>query len=488
MAVISANSCRGLRWFNIAAEHNWLAVLCFIWLVLQMPLWWLPPHDDALGHIFPQAWMLFREPWNLHAIATMHAAEHPPLLPGIIMIGWKVLGINLVWPHLVVSLLGMVTIIGTYKLGLTILDKRNALAAAICMGTGSVFFAQATNPYLEIPVTAGLVWVLCNLISRNHVLLAISVAFMTLSKETSFPLIVPIAAYIILAGNERFGKNQAKLLASILVGSIPALAWIAFAWVEKGALFADSVSAATTNGSTPTGVYELVRKLALGPIQIGVMGLWVPLAAIVCFLICTGPRRYLHQRLTLSTSRSRILLFLGVALTSIAIHAFISIGLNRYYLPILPVLWVMAWRLLPVSSPMIRIAVISVGLVWSLFCYFHGMRYADTEDRYEAIRYVSAHVKVDQNLDRLGASGVVLTSYPSTTELSLPCAGYVSRPYSVLEVVTTSDNDLQNVRWAVVGTKGMHYDKVLPHLTGRNISVVDRRVQGSEEVVLYAVE
>lgn len=469
-----------------ADSFRWFLVVCGVWLLMQAWFWRLPPHGDALGHIFPQAGMLLAHPFDLNAIATMRAAEHPPFISWLVMAGWKIFGVNVVWPHLVSSLMGLLAIVGAYRLARHFFRPADAATIATLLALNWVFFAQSSNPYLEIPVVAGLAWSLASLVRRQRVAVTCWVAFMTLSKETSFPLLMPMFLFALWQASDwrRPATWDWKTALAVCVGALPALGWVAFVALNSGAFLGNSITAAMTNDAIPRTPLALARKLALGPVQLLVMGLWIPVAALAWRRAQTrasGDDASAH-----AMSRAQLFLLLGVAGMLIVVHALVSIGLNRYYLPILPVALILVWRVLQ-PTPALRAALVIATVGWSAFCYFQGIRYAATEDTFAAVKYLEGHRDIDRALERMGAGGVVLTAYPTSFELVHPSARYVERRYETLDILAVTDADLPHVGWAIVGVQGF-YDQVLPRLTHRKVTEVMRRGEGVGLIVLYRIE
>lgn len=416
---------------------------------------------------------LFRAPLDFNAITAMPAAEHPPWITWLTMAGWKIFGLGLVWPHVFSSLTGVLAIVGTYCLGREFLDKHQARAAAFCLAFNWVFFAQASNPYVEIAMTAGLMWTLRSLLRGQWVAMALWVSFMTLSKETSLPMILPMAIYLYLRG------RQTRGIAALLLGTLPALAWIVFAAFASGGFLKNSLSAASTNGGVPHDVITLVRKLALGPVQMLMLGLWVPSAVLGLWSLKSG------------VNRTRIpavaWLLLAVVMISLLEHSLVSIGLNRYYIPLIGLSWLLIWRVHP-ANRYLSIVTVSLSLMWSLNCYFRGARYAITEDWYAGVRYAQAHGEIDRTLERLNDGGIVLSSYPTTSELSIPFYGYIQRAQPVVEIIRASAQDIKAARWAIVSDGPMYYPQVAAALKNRKLSIAASASYGAGKVVLYRVD
>lgn len=400
------------------------AGLITAWVCLQAFFWTTPPFGDALGHLFPQAHLLVSSGWSYNAVADSRAVEHPPLVSTALALLWKFPGGPILWGHILSTLIGAMALLGLFNAARLFNDERRAFFITAFVASCSVFFAQGVNPYIEISVIAGFTWAIFFFGRRNSIGLFLSVAWFTCSKETTLPVAFVMfcfAAYAMRA--ERAAWRQG---AAIALGVLPCVGWLVYCALVKGSFLSETLTAATTNGSVSTTAYGLARKLTLGWVQLLLLGMWVPGAALLIY------RK--DAMAQLRTVREPRLMWLMAAMGAVSVveHGVISISLNRYYLLALVCFALLAWTLVPDRKGLFPL--IGVGAVaWGIFSYLLPQRYSINEDWIKGVEVARSHQAMFRRLPDIAPTDSILASYPTTFEASHPYLGYVATPTPVID-------------------------------------------------------
>ncbi|MEJ2008540.1 MAG: glycosyltransferase family 39 protein [Acidobacteriota bacterium] len=190
--------------------------------LLHEPLLRLPYYWDEAGYYIPAALDLFRQ--GLLVPQNTVPTGHPPLVSASLALAWWLLGYAPIVTRLTIVAFAAGTLVALYALGRTVARHETALWACILLALSSLFFAQSTLAFLDLPAaftTTVAVWAL---LRRRMAWFAVAASLSVLTKETAI-VIVPVA----LAFGWRLRKDLRKSDWLWLVSPVlPLAAWAGY--------------------------------------------------------------------------------------------------------------------------------------------------------------------------------------------------------------------------------------------------------------------
>ena len=404
------------------ARVLWLpAGLAAIFFFAHLPYLHLPYFWDELGQFVPAALDIFRDAaWVPHSTVPN---AHPPGVMAYLALVWRVFGYSIAATRSAMLALAMLALVFTFALGRLLAreDLKPAAIAALLLALDPLFYTQGMMAQLDMPAMLFTVLALVLFLLDWHIAAAVACAALVLSKETG--AILPLILGAVLFFDAKRSKTAALYLAPFFALAL----WFLFLWRSTGHLFGDP------------GFTQYNMWYSLNPVRASLSLLrrfyylfiddlrWVGAVAIV----------YAWRRERIYATRAWKIMWGFIAAHVLLVSLLGGAGLERYLLPVLPLVYLAMAAALAVISPMWRaigVSAMCVGLLAGLFLnppfpmpFENSLAMAD---------FVELHQSAAQFLETSYAANTIYTAWPLTQALRDPAFGYVDRKLSAQE---TSD-------------------------------------------------
>jgi 4-amino-4-deoxy-L-arabinose transferase-like glycosyltransferase len=387
--------------------------------VTHAPMLGLPFHWDELGQFVPAA----RDLWLDHALVPHSAVPnaHPPAVMAWMAGVWTVFGYSVAATRAAMLALASVAVLFAFLLAIELgaeAPGAPAFAAAAFLSVSPLFFAQSVMAQLDVPAMLLASIALLCFFRERMIAAAIASTVLVLVKETG--LLVPAVLGAWLIHEKRY--RDAALFAMPLV---PLAAWFAGLKNATGHTFG---SAAFTEYNLFYPLHPVRLPVALARRLWALFGAdfqWVGTAALL----------YAWRRTRLFASRPWKVAWLMVAAHVVALCLAGGAMLERYLLPVLPLVyagmaaammyWPVRWRRAGIAAMTLGLA---AGNFWNPpypFPMENNLAWTDmvrvqrTAARYLEQRYPDVQVA---------------TAWPLAAALQHPEFGYVTAPLRVQEL------------------------------------------------------
>ena len=430
-----------------------------LWL-LHFPFLKLPYYWDEAGYFIPAAHDIYCA-GKFIPFSTLSNA-HPPLVMTYLALAWKLCGFHHIVTRSAMLLVAAMALLGIFRLAARVANLPVAVATVLCTALYPVFFAQSSLAHLDMMVTALTMWALVLYlpppekisthprIRRASCIVLLALAALT--KETAILIPVSLCGWEVVGWlirrNPRlahvFGVSAtAKLLPAfaLLLALLPLVGWFAYHHAQTGYTFGNpeyvrynvgaTINAARIYGAFTRRVAQVTRH----------MNLWA-LTLVGCLALVYRPKR------PLTTDRATIAapvvcLFVMLILAHVAALSLVGGAvLARYMLPVMPLLvllWVtVIWRC--ARFWLVGIAVVCIAFAWR--CEVNPPGTFTWEDNLAYRDFILLHIDAARFIARHEPKARVLTSWPSTNELTTPLLGYVNWPVQVRPVEDFKRNTL----------------------------------------------
>jgi 4-amino-4-deoxy-L-arabinose transferase-like glycosyltransferase len=400
-----------------------------LWL-LRLPFFW-----DEAGQYVPAALDILR---GGHFISrTIVPSIHPPLIPAYLAGAWRVFGFDPAVTHTAMLVLASFAVLAAFLLAIELSREARgapAFLAAALLCVSPVFFAESALAQLDAPAMLFSTLALLCFLQERIRLAAFWCAALVMAKETG--LVVPLVFAAWLA-RERRWRDAAwfALPAAALAAWIGALSHYTGCWA----------------GNREFLEYNLAYPLH--PVRMA-----VTLARRLYFLFAANFHWVGTLVLAAAWRTSRIFRSRGwqVAWLLVAAHvAMLTLlggaVLNRYLLPVLPILFAgmaAALSLLPRVPKLTATCLLLTGLAASN--WINPLYPFPFEDNLAYADFVTLHGDAADYLEHWYLDPVVTTAWPMTAELSQPDLGYVRRAMRVETLADLAPRTLQALDWSKV--------------------------------------
>jgi hypothetical protein len=389
-------------------------VFALHWPYLGLPYFW-----DELGQFVPAGLDILQHgAWIPRSTVPN---SHPPGLMAYLALVWRLFGYSIPATRAAMLVVAAGVVAATYGLaGRLGLRTGFAVLAAALLVADPLFQMQSLLAQLDLPAALMTAVVLVLFLDEAVGWAAAASVALVLIKDTS--VVVPLALGAVLLGEGR-RKEAAAFVAPLVALGI----WFAVLWHATGYVF----------GSPGYTHYNLTY--ALHPVRVSVSVLrrlyflfvadfrWVGAAALVYSMRKTDVFRGRAWRIVLMVSAAQAVLVTALG----------GAALERYLLPVLPVLYcacAAAFSTISLRWRVPAVAVLGAGLVsgWFLNPAFPF----PYENNLALVDFVRLHKEVARYLEQHYAKETIYTAWPLTGALRRPAFGYVDRPMAVRE---TSD-------------------------------------------------
>ncbi len=395
--------------------------------VLDLPFFW-----DEAGQFVPQAWDLYTRGLILPESALPNS--HPPGLPVLLAATWKVFGYSIPITRGLMLLIGAGYLCAAFLLAVELLRGASgwpAFSAAALLAAHPLVYTQSMMANLDLPSAALLTAMLvAHLRGREGWAVGLAMGAVAF-KETAIAIPAVLAAYAWWRGERRYALLLAGLPALLLAN------WFAFLWWKTGFAFGDG-EYSRYNLVYPLHPvrlgYALLRRLSFCFVE----NFHLLPAAV---LVVTGAWRRFEE-LWRPVGWAMVAYTVGVSVTGGAV-------LERYLLPVMPVLAAAFAGGLTALSARGRAFVLGVSVAGMMACLFVNMPWPYALENNLAmvdlaeIQRNAAGLVEAKFMDRR-----VTTTWPLSDALEKPYLGYLERAHpAVREIHESKPEALAVLDW-----------------------------------------
>jgi hypothetical protein len=440
----------------------------------------MPFHWDAVGYVSHHTYNILGHPF-LPFVTGNEDTGHPTLIFWLAALLWRVFGVNLWAPRLLMFLFGAMLLLYTYKTGRRLgLGLAGAFIAPLTLSLTPLAASQTAQFQLDIPLTAPFVAAAYYQLKGNRPgRLALFGAAMVLCKLTGILLLIPLMLFALAVSVARNGlaawkahlRNQAPFFPPLAALSL----FFLLRWISTGTVLAKFASANQTGISldlktlltrTPYYVCAFVffndAYLLLPILVFALLLFWRPGRPAVPQPPAAIPKPAASQ-LYASQDPPRVswwhfsflalLVLVLFSIPNILRTAFMVVP--RHFLPYLFFLHLAtAWAFLRFWRMSKPAGVILLLLLCTVLLFHWHPKYGNRpslrafrpllqnywvvngvkngEETFEWVDYVYVTKRMAEYIARKYPDDrMILAVYPENAELMYPYAGYVSRPCRV---------------------------------------------------------
>ena len=390
--------------------------------LIHLPYLALPYFWDEMGQFVPAALDILRDgAWVPHSTVPN---VHPPGVMAYLALVWRVFGYSIPATRSAMLLLSSLAVLFSFLLAILLcrgLRAAPAFIAVLLLLCDPLFYTQSMMAQLDLPAMLFTVAALGLFLEDRHFAAAIACTALVCAKETGALLPLIFAAVLL------FDQERRRYAPLYITPFVVLAAWLFVLWRSTGQLFGDAGFAHYNIGYALHPVRAaicLVRRiyyLFLDDFRwvgsIGMLLAW----------------RYRNVYAT----RAWRITWLFIAAHVVMVSVLGGAELERYLLPVLPLLYIAraaAWTTLLPLWRNLSIAVAGAGLIAGMFLnppfpfpYENNLAMTDFVDLQQAAA---------EKLEESYAGQPVYTAWPLTQALRNPAFGYVRRPLTAAE---TSD-------------------------------------------------
>ena len=378
---------------------------------LSLPFFW-----DELGQYVPAALDLYRD-----GALVPHSAipnVHPPGVMAWLAATWNVVGYSIAATRSAMLVLASFGVLCAALLAKQL--RVPVFLAIVPLLADPLFFTQSMMAQLDMPAMVFGLVALVLYFETRHLAAAVACCALVMCKETGIVLPLVLGVALLLQKGDRARAAWYAVPFLVLAG------WLTLLWRTTGSPFGDPAFA------------HYNTTYALHPVRMAVAFMrrayylffadfrWVATASILY-----GLRRGVYRQVGW-----RIVAAFAV-LQTIEVTVLGGAQLERYLIPVLPLLYIAAAASWARFSPVLRgtsVAVLCAGLLAGLalnpsfpFPYENNLAMAD---------FVELHRSAARYLEQNYPGHTVHTAWPLTAELRTPEFGYVQH---AMHTVETSD-------------------------------------------------
>lgn len=146
----------------------------FLFIILLFILW---DHldDRAFGDdlyvVWNSSYRVLKGDWNGEGKYSLRNSDvgHPYLFYAMIALGWRVLGITPLWPHLLTITFACLSLLFTFKLGRRIFDWKVGLLSTLLLFCNPMFISSAAVIHLNIPLQTAYLFCIYYFIKKKKI-------------------------------------------------------------------------------------------------------------------------------------------------------------------------------------------------------------------------------------------------------------------------------------------------------------------------------
>ena len=410
------------RGFRPATYLLFFGSFALVVFVIHAPYFGLPYFWDELGQFVPSALDIYHDgAWVPHS-AVPNA--HPPGVMAYLALVWKIFGYSIIATRAAMLVLASLTALFTFLLAIRLcrgLIGPPALAAIVLLLLDPLFYMQSMMAQLDMPAMLFTVLALLLFFEDRHIAAALASTALVLSKETG--ALLPL----ILAGSLLMDRPRAKYAVYYLAPFAALAVWFFVLWRTTGQLFGDA------------GFTHYNLGYALNPVRAALC-----LIRRIYYLGIDNFRWAGSLAIYLAWKRTRIFssrewkiawLFLGAHVVMVSVLG--GAELERYLLPVLPLLYIAMGAAFSTLHPVWRNAGLSTVGAGLLIGLFVNPPYPfPFENNLAMVDFVELHRDAAEYLEASYPNRTFYTAWPLTAALRDPAFGYVTKKLATFE---TSD-------------------------------------------------
>jgi 4-amino-4-deoxy-L-arabinose transferase-like glycosyltransferase len=384
----------------------------------------LPYFWDELGQFVPAALDIYHDgAWIPHSTAPN---AHAPGVMAYLAVVWDIFGYSIPATRAAMLLLASCASLFSFLLAIQLcrgLHGAPAFAPALLLLVDPLFYTQGMLAQLDMPAMLFTVLALLLFLQERHRAAALACTALVLAKETG--ALLPLILVLVLLADPARSKLAAYYMAPFAVLAV----WFLVLWRATGHLFGDA------------GFTHYNIGYALNPAR-----------ASLCFLrriyyLFVADFRWVGTvAIALAWKRARIyanrewrIAWLFISAHVLMVSLLGGAELERYLLPVLPLVYIAmgaAWSLLRPVRRNASIAVVSAGLIVGLV--LNPPFPFPFENNLALVDFVELHRSAAQFLEKTYPDRRIYTAWPLTQALRNPVFGYVNAKLSPAET-----NDLR---------------------------------------------
>ncbi len=401
------------------------AIAAVTLVMFHLPLLEIPYYWDEAGQFIPAASDLYHTgAWIAHS-ATPNV--HPPGVMAWLALLWHLLGFSILSTRIAMLMLAAFGVLATFLLSIELSrgsPGSPAFAAVTLLCISPLFYAQSIMALLDMPAMGFTALALLLFLQNRIRASALVCIVLVLIKETGIvvPLVFAAWSFWERRGDQWSNRSRAEAL-WFFAPLVPLGLWLIALRHFTGSWFGNSVFA-HYNISFPLNpvrlIFALLRRLYYLLIGSG-------------HFIGTATLWYAWKRMPLLRDRPWRVAFTLAAAHVLAVTVLGGAVLERYLLPVLPILYAAFAVSLRALMERPRKIVMGVMVACLIAANFINPPYPfPFENNLMFVGFVDASRDAAFAADTY--PGLVATTFPMTTALAHPDNGYLLFPHPVLEL------------------------------------------------------
>lgn len=397
--------------------------------LLDLPFYW-----DEAGQFIPASLDLFRA-GSWIPVSTVPNV-HPPGVMAYLAAFWSIFGFSITATRMAMLLVGSIGAVATFLLGIELSRGSTgtpAFAALVMLCLSPLFFAQSMLAQLDMPAMAASTIALLLFLQNRIRASAIVCVLLVLVKETGIVAPGVFASWLLLERG-RSGRERTQAL------------WFLLPVVALG-LWLAALHHTTGNwlGNAEFTAYNLRQPLAPGRFVVALARRIFYLFISSGHFIGTFALIWALRRMPLLRSRPWRITASFAAAHVVAVSALGGAVLERYLLPVLPILYVAFALSLQALVPRTRQLTLAALLVWLAAANFVNPPYPfPYENNLAFVSFVELQKDAAAAVEQ--RRGLIATVFPMAVALSNPDLGFVEMPRKIISMADFSAPEIEKVK------------------------------------------
>ncbi len=390
---------------------------------------------DELGQFVPAALDFYNDGSLVPHSATPNA--HPPGVMAYLALVWRIFGYSIPATRSAMLLLASLAVFVTYLLAIELCGGlAPALLASLLLLADPLFYTQAMMAQLDMPAMLFTLLTLLFFVQDRHLFAAAASTALVLVKETG--AVLPFVLGVALLLDRSRSKRAAYYLMPLACLSL----WFLLLWRSTGHVFGDP------------GFTHYNIDYALHPIRAA-----LSLVRHFFYLFVDDFRWIASLAIVFAWRRTQIYstwawkvvwCFLGAHVLTVSLFG--GAELERYLLPVLPLIYIAAGAALMTLWPVWRVpatAATVAGLLAGLF--FNPPFPFPYENNLAMVDFVKLHRAAAELVEDNYSGRTIYTAWPLTAALRNPTFEYVKKGQQVAETSDLRYSTLQAIDPKPVG-------------------------------------